>query len=485
MQPASTIDSAEVDDAPLEPSGGIGSLGAILGLLVLAWGAVLASTPLNDNSFFTHLATGRLILDEGRVPTSDPYTFTALGEPWTVQSWLASLLYAGAEQLAGGVGLRLVTVALFVTAMGLIWTLTRPAPTVIGRVLAVAPAIAVATGVWTPRPYMVGVIGLALILLALEGRVPPLALVPVLWVWANAHGSFPVGAGLVVLVAIGALVDGERPVAQVRVLAAVAGGVLLAVIGPLGLRALFFPVKALTQSSALGEVTEWQPPGYDSIGERGYLVLVCMTVLALVHRRARWSITLPAVGFAASGLLAQRNIVFATVVLIWSFASTVGPIGSLRSDDRPRIGTAFVAVLAVALLGAALVASTTPPNALVGHPDRALAWLEAVDPADGGRLASQDTTGNLLEVLDGATGEVFVDDRVDMLPEDVFRDEIILARGRLGWQDVLDRWDIDVVLWERGSSLAQMLALSSAWRIVFSDVDSVVACRRSACGPAR
>ena len=36
-----------------------------------------------------------------RCPSHDPYTFTAPGEPWVVQSWLASLLYASAERLGG------------------------------------------------------------------------------------------------------------------------------------------------------------------------------------------------------------------------------------------------------------------------------------------------------------------------------------------------------------------------------------------------
>ena len=41
-------------------------------VVVLA-GALIGARPLRDNSFFTHLATGRLILAEG-MPTADPYS---------------------------------------------------------------------------------------------------------------------------------------------------------------------------------------------------------------------------------------------------------------------------------------------------------------------------------------------------------------------------------------------------------------------------
>jgi len=51
------------------PDGGLGVL--VAGLL-----AFVAARPLTDNSFLTHLATGRLILDSG-VPTSNPFLYSA------------------------------------------------------------------------------------------------------------------------------------------------------------------------------------------------------------------------------------------------------------------------------------------------------------------------------------------------------------------------------------------------------------------------
>src|SRR5688572_33360769 len=102
------------------------TLGTLLGLLIVTAGVLLELQPLKDNSFFTHIATGRLILDRGSVPSTDPYTFTAAGEPWVVQSWLVSVLYATAESLAGINGVRLVVGALagFLAALG--WRLLRP-----------------------------------------------------------------------------------------------------------------------------------------------------------------------------------------------------------------------------------------------------------------------------------------------------------------------------------------------------------------------
>src|SRR3954447_3092928 len=62
---------------------------------------------LSDNSFFTHLATGRWILDHG-IPRRDFYSFTAPGSKWVVQSWLAEVLYAQLDRSFGAFGIRVL-----------------------------------------------------------------------------------------------------------------------------------------------------------------------------------------------------------------------------------------------------------------------------------------------------------------------------------------------------------------------------------------
>src|SRR4051812_27067033 len=74
------------------------SAAAVLVLGAVVWGLKLGLHPLDDNSFLTHLAAGRLILHSG-IPRVDPFSSTALGTPWVVQSWLVAALYGVAERL--------------------------------------------------------------------------------------------------------------------------------------------------------------------------------------------------------------------------------------------------------------------------------------------------------------------------------------------------------------------------------------------------
>ena len=116
-------------------------------------GALYGARSLTDNSFLTHLATGRLILD-GRLPRVDPYTFTGGGRPWIAQSWLASWLYAVLEDIGGAFAIRAMIAAVgALLALG-IWRLSAPVKSVGLRLLVVVCAPAIGGSWWNERPQI-------------------------------------------------------------------------------------------------------------------------------------------------------------------------------------------------------------------------------------------------------------------------------------------------------------------------------------------
>ena len=96
------------------------------------------------------------------------------------------------------------------------------------------------------------------------------------------------------------------------------------------------------------------------------------------------------------------------------------------------------------------------------------------------RVATQDFTGNLLEVLDGPEGQVFIDDRADMFPEAVVADYLTLVHGAPAWASVLDTYDVDIVVWKHSQPLGTLLATDARWHVAFADTTWSVACRRGA-----
>lgn len=472
-----------------------GTLGGSLLVLVIAWAAHLALRPLNDNSFMTHLATGRLILDQGSVPSRDVYSFTARDEAWTVQSWLASVAYAGAERAGGELGVRLLVLIVFATAASLLWFLGSDAPSVVPRILLTSVALVVATEVWSERPYMIGVIGLAIVWLALDGVLPPLVVVPLMWVWANVHGSYPVAVVLVLAVLAGSVLDDRHASGrahlqvETRVLAAAVVGLLLGAVSPLGLRIFSFPLRSLTNSDRFVEIVEWQAPDFVSTSDRAFLLLAVAGVAAVVHT-GRWRHALPVIVFVAAALMSRRNVALAVMVLVPCIAAGLPRVGTLRSSTRPALGSVIMLV-SLALLGATvLVGLGNRGVALGGYPTTAVAFTEAAEDAAareeasaGPRMVTQDFVGNLLEVLDGPDADVFMDDRVDMYPDAVLDDYSTLNDADLGWRSVLSRRNIDRVLWERSHPLASLLVLDRSWRVLYTDSTWLLACHRgTGCG---
>jgi hypothetical protein len=166
------------------------SLSVVIGTVVVMIGAYIGAAPLGDNSFFTHLATGRYILEHG-LPTHDVYSFTAPGERWVVQSWLVSVVYGVLDRAVGLVGIRVLSSLLAGAVAGIMWTLTRPAKGVVARLAICVVGLTLGATLWAPRPLMVGMVLLGVTLLVAEGRLPAPVLLPVFWLWVNSHGSFP------------------------------------------------------------------------------------------------------------------------------------------------------------------------------------------------------------------------------------------------------------------------------------------------------
>lgn len=452
-----------------------------MGAGFVLWGLSIGLDAISDNSFFTHLATGRLILDGDGIPRSDPYSFTAAGEPWVVQSWLASLVYGWLDSWWGlqAVGLLMgLTTALLA---GLVWTLTRPATSLAGRILITGLVLGVGTSVWAPRPLLVGLVLFAVTLLVAEGRLPAWVLLPAMWVWVNSHGSFPLALVALACLALGRRLDGDPSTGpELRGLAWAAGGVVLGMVNPLGPVLVFFPVRLLQRQEVLSQIIEWQSPSFSSGWTRLFLAQVLLAVVLLV-RRPSYRAAVPMVVFVAAALLGARNVALASIVLVPGMARGLTDLGTItgREERGERVVLAGLVVVAV-IAGALVVRSADEPALdLRTYPVDALAFVSQAGWLDSdARMASQETVGNYLELVRGTDARAFVDDRVDMYPEEVVEDFLVLLRGRPGWRDVLGEHQVDVVLWEANQPLTSLLADDPSWRIPYADGTWIVACRR-------
>lgn len=449
-------------------------------LVVAGVVALVAVRPLRDNSFLTHLATGRILLEDG-LPAENPFLYT--GTAFPVPSWWWSLLVAGAEAVGGAAAIRLVTAAITAVLAVVLVRLTRPRQGEPERLLAAVlpPVVALSASFQflSGRPHLLGYLLLALLLVVWWEERSPWWLAAVMVTWVNVHGSWVYGVGILVVLVVARAVD-DRRIRRGDVLgvgAALAGVVLGGALYPEPFEMLLLPTRQFGDSverEALQAYKEWAPVGLDLAVLWPLLGLGLVAVLGCVRRR-RWAHALVVVGLCAFGASSLRIVPVAAVSLVPFAAEGLRGFGSLRLPGRER--ARVLGALGAASLGAAVVYGCVGPHYdLTWYPVRSVDRLEerGLVGRDGVRVVTPDFVGNYLEWRYGADAHAYVDDRPNAATALDYVELVALGDG---WRGALERAEPDVVLWERAEPLADELAGDPDWVLAWEDDGFVVLCR--------
>jgi hypothetical protein len=452
--------------------------------VVILMGFALGAQPIGDNSMFVHLRTGVDIVNGLGIPRRDPYSFTAHGTRWVVQSWLPSTLYGVARSVGGDGLLLLLQGTLTATLAYLVFRLAGRAGSTLRTAGAAVAAIAIGGPFWSPRPLLFGLLCLALTIVVVVEERAPWLLVPVAWVWVSSHGSFPLGGLWLVLVAVGAAIDQRRLwTEQAKRLAWFVGGLVVACINPLGPRLLLFPLVLGDHADTFRDITEWRSPDFQHPLGLVSLVGLVATVGVLARRRLPWAGVLPVACFLGLGLLALRNLAPLSLVAAAGLGAALAEDAVEATDaptERARWTRADRLVTAVALAAAVFVgvdAASSPALDLSTYPRQVVVDGERQGVlAVGRRVATQDVVGCYLILRRGRAAGVFVDDRYDMYPVQVAADYVTLLHATPGAADVLSRHAIDTVLWGRSQPLVPLL-VAAGWQEQLGDKRWVVLTR--------
>ena len=475
-----TPHSGEVDTSAPAASPTVGSrlnLGVFTGLAMALIGLGFGASRISDNSFLTHLATGREMLDGG-VVRNDVFTWTSGGDSVVVQSWLASLLYGVVDEVAGFHGLRLLTAVLAAVLGAMAWRLTRGSSALLTRVAIMLPFLAVAHVNWTERPLLLAFVFFAAMMLVAEGEGRPRWLLLVGALWINVHGSWPLALVYLAARVVGGTIDRSDVRREAEAFGYLGVGMLIAgIVNPYGPKMLLFPLDLLGRQEVLSNIVEWQSPSFDSLWTRAFLVLGLGAMAALM-RSGRWRDALPTMVFFAAALVGRRNIALASLVMLPTLARGLPAIGRLtaeRTSDAIRLGCMATAAMLVAL---PLIALGGPHVDVDRDPEDAFNAMEndlGLVPGET-RIIHQDFVGNYLDIRYGDAGAAWIDDRFELHDASLVADYITLLDGDPGWSDVLERYDAEAIVWPHNGVLVELASEIENWTEVWSDDDWVVLC---------
>jgi len=446
-------------------------------LLFLAIAVAAFLMPAQGDTWW-QLRAGQEMWRTRDVLLRDTFSHTVNGAPWPNHEWLSQVLFYGAYEAGGLPLLTIVSGAAVTGAWWLVWRLT-PGSTR-ARLLLTSFVIASASAMWSPRPQVLSLLLLALVVLLLCRR-RYIWLPFVFLFWANLHGAVVMG---MLLLAAALVATGPANREDLPGLALSAACCLLATLAtPLGLTFWTEIAQSLARIRQLG-IQEWSPPRLTSVSLIPFWVLaVALVGLMVRHARAlsrdvearrRGSLTVCACALTLLPLAvtAERNVppflllaVPAIGALIWRDEDPV--LAGFR--QRPRLNAAMTAVAAVLACGTVAYAYAKPIDHMrwAPLPETSLTALRACPD----NLYNRYDEGGYL-IWFAPDHKVFLDGRQDPYPVDLVKEQVLVETTG-DFERVFRRYDIHCAYVPADSVVSRRL-LGAGWTPLFRDSSWVV-----------
>ena len=462
--------------------------------------------PIGHTDVWGHLSYGRRLWETGMMPTTGPLMPLSAGVQFVNSAWLSELIsYAG--YLA--VGKASITFLFAVCVAGALGFLTR---CIYNRTHSSMFALGgFALTMWVEyqqfavqRPQIVGFLFYCIllsILLRREWSSRTWAIVPVMFVlWANMHGSFIVGLGLLGCFAIGRAVDLIRRTGQLgsllrdnklrRLVLLTELSAVAALLNPYGLT-LYSEVLSFGSNANLQTIVEWQSLTLRlSQGQAAAAAgLILFIVYRVSPRRVSTAEVLTLVVFGAAALWTSRMLVwwgplagcFAAIHAAAAWRKWQGLEIAPEPPQRASLWT--IVVLGVVFIFFELshigsvtlaiaagkdvekVTSRIPVSRLT--PVAAAEYLKEHPPA--GLVFCTYEWGDYLMWAGPKDLKVMVASHCHLVPEDVWDDYMGIVQLQSGWSSMLERYGINTIVIDEEfrKPMVHRLHEDKGWKLQF------------------
>jgi hypothetical protein len=474
--------------------------GLFLSAVMLAAAFPLTS-PIRDPDFWWHLRSGQLILQNGGLLHTDPFTYTVSSHLWTMHEWLSEVLFALLYRWAGLAAI--VAVLSVVSWLGVLCIFARarfdrPGPFVLGGGMVLA--VIAGYPIWGPRAQMITFAFACLTLLLVEhhlrrgGRLA-LLLLPMFLLWGNLHSGFLIGLGFIAVVlaaeavAILLHLENHAPARRVRQLALLlAASLVVCAINLNGPSIILYPFGTLGSAAQQTLILEWHSPDFHDWSVRLFgVMLLSLVALIVVNRSIRLRDAALVLVTVALSLQSVRHIALfvAATTPVWINQADMlaRRLHSRRGRQKlPPVGMRVVswvtlvgAVLAIYISARLVPAMRTREDSLFyaqDFPVCAARWL-AADPLPL-RIFNQYGEGGYLAYRLSAHGDrVYIFGDAALMGDALLIDDGDVESVTPRWDSIIRNAGTDIVLYDTNTPLANVMIHAPDWVEVYSDPHNV------------
>lgn len=468
-----------------------------------------------DSDTWWHLRAGKWMIEQRQILTVDHFSYTRFGAEWRYPGWLIEIPMYLIESKFGLGGLSVFSALIITVSFALIYLSTRGNELV--RAFVTILAAIVSSIYWSARPHLMTILFAALFLSWLENwarngyvkwRKSIWLGLPILMLcWVNVHGGFIAGfliwgiflAELILKITLRAWVEHRslwRALSHPEIVTLLFAGLamgLLATLNPLGFKIFLYPFQTVSIEKLGLYIQEWQSPDfhYPSLQPFIWLLLVLIAVSAFVPKRWELRDYLLVATFLYLALMAVRNVALFALVAPLSilrllegldfrtvFPNSQSKFLLLRANkssiEHPKIN---LFVLGLVFLGCVVrTAMVYPEEAIFKElaevtPAGAVQYLKNTKP-QGRLFNSYNWGGYLLWMLPEIP--VFVDGRTDLYNDEILDQWFQVAQFQDGWEKVIERWQVNVILMEKDWIVAKFLQQSGWCQKYLDDVAIVL-----------
>jgi hypothetical protein len=342
-------------------------------------------------------------------------------------------------------------------------------------------------------------------------------------VWVNVHGGWLVGFALLGIYWISAVwtwfatghnkleeillrLRFARRASELAVVGVIA--TLATLANPYGWKLHTHIYQYLSSRFLMDHIDEFQSPNFHGVAQRCFavLILIAFVALGVRARRVRLSEGLVVLFAVYSGLVASRNIPVSSLLLVivagpllseafakieWHRFLGWGRGTELRSAGQPgaavptfsvrmrnvelglrgHVWVIFAVVLSCwIVLHGGFAGSRKLMDAhfdSTRFPEKAVDFISQQDSREP--VLSPDSWGGYLIYRLYPKVRVVADDRHDLYGEEFFRSYLRMVHIEPGWDALIREQDVHRVLMPKGSPVANILAESLGWQMVYED----------------
>ena len=462
----------------------------LFAVFVLAVPVFVASNwfVFRDGDVSWHLAAGRWIVENGRVPSTDPFSFTMAGKPWIAFEWGAEVIFWTAYRLAGFAGLGTTVAAALMALLAILFIYLQRKVGPVALLATLVTAYVVLMPFITARPHVLAwpfLAGWSALLFHYrdQRRTPPFACALIIFAWANIHGSYFAGFLVAAAVALDALIDsGWDRQTFLRWLIFGVACLLASLVNANGIAGFLHPVS-ISSMQTLPGIAEWRPSTTRNTPVFFAVLIIVLGALLMRRPRFRMGELLLLLLFLAMAFAHVRHQSVFVIVAALIVSPKLGhpareharELFSSHTEAKRWIGAA--AMIALVVLATRAMIPLVPretlsnPRSLIAHVPAELRSQPVLNEyAIGGPL-----------ILAGI--RPFIDGRADMYGDAFFSEYLEIIDGDMPrFNRSVHKYGIRWTILQSDNRLLPLLDASPEWQRIYSDSVGVIHVRRSGGG---